>query len=950
MDTLYPESPAAIPKDMTQPSKTYKQRAWLAGLCLAGFILTYLFLAVWFTATAWRLIHDAVISGGGNFSNWLVGGGSAFLAVFMVKALFFIKRGNQSGLHELKPDDQPQLFEFIYRLADETGAPRPAHIYLSGSVNAAVFYDLSIFNLLLPSRKNLEIGLPLMNVLTLSEFKAVLAHEFGHFAQRSMAIGSWVYIAQQIAIHIIHRRDALDRLLAGLSNIDFRVAWIGWVLRLIVWSIRSLMDSLLRLVILAQRALSRQMEFQADLVAVSLTGSEEIVNALHKLQAADNAWARTLTFAANQLAQGRRVTDLLAVQTRIIETIGRILNDPTYGKTPVPDTSGRVFKSSFAQPPQMWSTHPSSPDREDNAKRTYIEARRDERSACLLLKDLEKIEHLIAGELITAPDQEEIKVSSTEETLKALDERFNLKQYAPRYRGSFLGRSLTRHATSPDALMGPRPDVPVADLPQALNLLYPEALSDDLDKLRDLDEEHLCLKALQSKTFKTKDNRLIFRGREISRGDLPSVIEQVRQEAEAVRQRILEHDQRCRSLHLAAAEQLGHGWPEYLRGLLGILHFAEHSEADLRDAQGVLANVYAVVTADGKVSQKEIKRLVVAANALHAVLNQLHEQRSAITLDSQLLERLQVASWDEMLGDLKFPEASAETIGSWLQAVDSWVNAAANACSALASASLEELLSTEDHIASALVSQETVAPAPAPSGVATSYATLLPGNERKRQTQLGWWDRFQIADGPLFTTIRLVGAGAIVIAVLGFGGSTSQETDISVHNGLNRPVRVSIGQHTAEIPPYGSTNLSVSLDENAQCSASTMTGEEIERFTPEIQGHSRHYVYNIAGATPLIEWTATYGNATEVPPRIVGAPRWLAANADVYFSDPPNSVTTKSGGATRKVLSGPSIGTDPKSQLSVLTDNQERQRIAQAHVRWDTPDAVQTRLWRELLH
>ena len=91
--------------------------------------------------------------------------------------------------------------------------------------------------------------------------------QFGHFGQRSMAVGRWVYIAQQIASHIIAKRDALDSFLRGLSRVDLRIAWVGWLLSLIVWSIRSLMETVFRLVVLAQRALSREMEYQADLVA-----------------------------------------------------------------------------------------------------------------------------------------------------------------------------------------------------------------------------------------------------------------------------------------------------------------------------------------------------------------------------------------------------------------------------------------------------------------------------------------------------------------------------------------------------------------------------------------------------------------------------------------------------------------------------------------------------------
>jgi Zn-dependent protease with chaperone function len=122
--------------------------------------------------------------------------------------------------------DQPQLFEFIDRLADEARAPRAHKVYLSPRVNAAVFYDLSLLNLVVPSKKNLEIGLGLVNVVTLGELKAVLAHEFGHFAQRSMAVGRWVYIARQIASHVVSRRDALDKFLKQLSRLDLRISWI----------------------------------------------------------------------------------------------------------------------------------------------------------------------------------------------------------------------------------------------------------------------------------------------------------------------------------------------------------------------------------------------------------------------------------------------------------------------------------------------------------------------------------------------------------------------------------------------------------------------------------------------------------------------------------------------------------------------------------------------------
>jgi Zn-dependent protease with chaperone function len=767
MQDSYPAGPQAVPADLTRPSATYRRNAWVALASLALFVALYLALAGWFVWTAYRLLGGA--AGDDGLMHYVAGGSAAFLAIFMLKALFFLRRGGAPDALEVTPADQPRLFAFLYRLADEAGAPRPKRVFLSARVNAAVFYDLSVANLVFPSHKNLEIGLALVNVLTLSELKAVLAHEFGHFAQRSMAIGSWVYIAQQIAAHVVEKRDALDKFLRFLSRTDLRVAWIGWLLSLVVWSIRSLMDTLLRLVVLAQRALSRQMEFQADLVAVSLTGSDELVHALHKLHGADDAWGRTLGFAGDEIGQGRVPHDLFAVQARIIDKLGEILNDPGYGRVPsAPDTqrpeARRIFKSAFAQPPQMWSTHPANADREENAKRHYLSAPHDARSAWLLFDDVDALKSAMATQLAGAT---EAQPASAEQTFQALDAQFSRLQYAPRYRGAYLGRPLTRHVARADALY--ETALHQGDVLAALDALYPIELADDLDRLRELAEERALLEALRDRSYQAAGGRIVYRGREIARRALPAAIRDVMQEEDQVRQRIFAHDRHCRSAHLAAAGRLGGGWQAWMAGLIDILHYAEHTLADLRDAQGLLGNVLAVVTADGKVSRRELKRLIATANELHATLAAIHEQKPMLHVDAALCARLEVASWQAMLEELKLPPATEDNINDWLGVIDGWVNSTAIALTALAGAALEELLVAEDEVARHLREGSIPAAACAPSIVPPAYPTLLPGQERERQKRLGLWDRFQTADGLLPAVARLLVAGAIVGAVLGFG-------------------------------------------------------------------------------------------------------------------------------------------------------------------------------------
>src|SRR5690606_22735862 len=128
-----------------------------------------------------------------------------------------------------------------------------------------------------------------------------------------------------------------------------------------------------------------EMEYQADLVAASLTGSDALVHALHKLGAADDAWDRAVDFAAGQMEAGQSVDDLFAVQSRIIEQLRAVLADPHFGSPPELPAQGReahrVFRSEMAQPPRMWATHPANSDRENNVKQTYLAAELEARPA-----------------------------------------------------------------------------------------------------------------------------------------------------------------------------------------------------------------------------------------------------------------------------------------------------------------------------------------------------------------------------------------------------------------------------------------------------------------------------------------------------------------------------------------------------------------------------------------
>jgi hypothetical protein len=155
MATIYPAGPANVPTNLTAPTASYKRHAWLAVGALMLFFLLYVVLAGWFSWKAWRLMLNSTTGNNDPIFTFVIGLCCAFLAFFMIKGLFFVSKGSESEDIEVKATDEPKLFDFLNQLADETGAPRPHRVFLSPRVNAAVFYDLSLVNLIFPSKKNL---------------------------------------------------------------------------------------------------------------------------------------------------------------------------------------------------------------------------------------------------------------------------------------------------------------------------------------------------------------------------------------------------------------------------------------------------------------------------------------------------------------------------------------------------------------------------------------------------------------------------------------------------------------------------------------------------------------------------------------------------------------------------------------------------------------------------
>ena len=381
----------------------------------------------------------------------------------------------------------------------------------------------------------------------------------------------------------------------------------------------------------------------------------------------------------------------------------------------------------------------------------------------------------------------------------------------------------------------------------------------------------------------------------------------------------------------------------YLKGLLDLLHYADHVEANLLDAQGVLTHTVSVATADGKVSSKELGAIVHAADTLYAALKDVHDAADHVVPDRTVLKRMQVQSWRAALETLGLPPPTTANIADWLNASSGWVRAASSVLASLRLAALEQLLAAETQVA--LFTRKGMKPAAAPpaSAVPREYRLLTPGSERPREARLTWWDRFQTTTGVFPTVARFAVAVAIIGAVLLVAGSVGS-SKVYVYNGLGTPVTTSLNDQRITVPAGASASLEIGQADKLHVVTTTADGRPIEEFDIAPERGSSHNVYNVASAAALVSWVAVYGNGSAPADEMLGAPRWTTTDAEDIFREPPARIQTKSDTTTRNVLSG--IGSDmPERVLAGIKDETARNAAIAAHARWDDSNSSHVYQW-----
>jgi len=274
------------------------------------------------------------------------------IVFFMIKPLLSRRRRPPQSL-ALNPANEPVLFAFIDAVARAVGAPIPRRVDLDCQLNAAAGFRRGFLSFL-GNDLVLVIGLPLAGNLTVAELAGVLAHEFGHFAQGlGMRLSYLIGSVNRWFARVVFERDAWDVWLEETAEqsdswwelILFNIARLG------VWFSRLILHGLMLLGHGISCFMSRQMEYDADLHEIRLSGSEVFERTTQKLATLGMALERCYKLMRGQWNRSKQLPDSVPTALRLAhEQLPATLIEKTHGEL------GLMRSGAFA-------THPSPAER-----------------------------------------------------------------------------------------------------------------------------------------------------------------------------------------------------------------------------------------------------------------------------------------------------------------------------------------------------------------------------------------------------------------------------------------------------------------------------------------------------------------------------------------------------------------------------------------------------------
>lgn len=296
-------------------------------------------------------VHQALLKASGG------GMGALFKATFA-------RTGSGGWGVDKDREDCPNLWKAIDEVARRVDTEPPNELYISPGADFGVRQEgRGPFGVFGGRKRVLTLGLCVMNYLTISELKAILAHEFAHF---SHADTYWNRFVFQVTLS----------LRTAMREMDRTGGWVTWV-NPFYWFFYLYSKSYGML----SAGFSRSREYLADRMACTLYGADVFLRALRKV-ITDGSHFEMIIY--------RKIVELLRKKKAYVNMYlaFRKVRDEEMSE----EDRKKLHKKLLKDEPSLYRSHPTYQERLEAAKPLPRAAKTEDAPSLQLFENPEKVE------------------------------------------------------------------------------------------------------------------------------------------------------------------------------------------------------------------------------------------------------------------------------------------------------------------------------------------------------------------------------------------------------------------------------------------------------------------------------------------------------------------------------------------------------------------------------
>ena len=185
----------------------------------------------------------------------------------MVKSFRF-KTSLPKTFKPITEDKYPALFDIINEVTTTLNLSPIRKVYISPDATAAVFIQPQLRNIIFEPKRNLVVGLGFLTQMDDDEIRAMLYHEFGHYVQEEMKNSISVYTIGQFSRSFVSIKELKKQ---GTLEMQMKTQLLLFTY-FAIWICNRINKTYSKL--------AKQMEYDADDVAVKYVGASTLQRAL----------------------------------------------------------------------------------------------------------------------------------------------------------------------------------------------------------------------------------------------------------------------------------------------------------------------------------------------------------------------------------------------------------------------------------------------------------------------------------------------------------------------------------------------------------------------------------------------------------------------------------------------------------------------------------------------